>query len=330
MSCAKIEEAPPHISVVTPAYRCAECLPELYNRLKRTLEKINPNFELIIVNDCSPDNDWEIIQKLALADRRVKGINFARNFGQHHAITAGIDYATGDWVVVMDCDLQDQPEELTKLYNKATEERFDVVIARRSNRTDSTYKIFASRAFNILYNFLSSIRIDPTICNFSISSLKVMNQYRRLREGSRSHILTLLWCGFKTGYVSVDHADRFAGKTTYNLRRSIHLAIESITSQSNKPLRMSIKAGFLISGLSFLFAIYLISRKLFWDVPLGGWTSTIVSIYFVGGLLMANLGVVGLYLGKVFDETKGRPIYIVRETLNMEEIEETLANGQIL
>lgn len=323
-----MKSALPHISVVTPAYRCAGCLPELYRRLRSTLEQIDPNFELIIVNDCSPDNDWEIIQELARADRRVKGINFARNFGQHHAITAGIDYATGDWVVVMDCDLQDQPEEILKLYKKVTQEGFDVIIAQRIARKDGFFKILASLAFNILYNFLSSIRIDPTICNFSISSREVMNQYRRLREGSRSHILTLLWCGFKVGYIGIDHAERFAGSTTYTLSRSIHLAIESITSQSNKPLRISIRAGFLMSALSFLFAVYLIVCKLIWAVPLSGWTSTIVSIYFVGGLLMVNLGVVGLYLGKVFDETKGRPIYIVRDTMNFEETEKTFTNGR--
>lgn len=309
----------PHISIIAPAYRCAECIPELCRRLKLALARINPNFEIILVNDSSPDRDWAVIQEEARADRRVKGINFSRNFGQHHAITAGIDHATGDWIVVMDCDLQDQPEEIEKLYRKAIDENNDIVFARRVERKDTLMKRLMSRSFNLLYNFLSNTRIDPTTGNFSISARRVMDNYRRLRESSRSHGLTLLWCGFKVGYADVDHAERFAGKTTYNLRRSVHLAIESISSQSNKPLRMSINFGFLMSGFSFLFALSIVFRKLMWNIPVSGWASMIVSLYFIGGLLMANMGVIGLYLGKVFDETKNRPIYIVRETLNFEE-----------
>lgn len=311
----------PHISIVTPAYRCAECLPELYRRLRESLEALDPNFEIIVVNDASPSNDWEIIRQLAAADPRLKGINFSRNFGQHHAITAGVDHASGDWVVVMDCDLQDQPEEIQRLYRKAVDEGFDVVFGRRVARKDTFMKKAMSRSFSAVYNFLSNIHIDPTIGNFSIAGRRVIENCRRLRESSRAYGLTLLWCGFRVGYLDVDHAERYAGKTSYNLRRSINLAIESITSQSNKPLRLSIKAGFTMSGLSFLFAIYIVCRKLFWGVPVSGWASMMVSLYFIGGLLMANIGVVGLYLGKVFDETKERPIYIVRETVNIEEVQ---------
>ena len=307
----------PRLSIVTPAYCCAECLPELYRRLTESLEKIDTDYEIIIVNDCSPDRDWEVIKDLAHADQRVKGINFSRNFGQHHAITAGVDFSSGDWIVVMDCDLQDQPEEIVKLYRMAVDKGYDIVFGRRAKRKDTFTKKFCSRAFSMFYNFLSNTRIDPTLDNFSIASRRVMENYRRLRESSRAHGLALLWCGFRAGYVDVDHAQRFAGKSAYNLRRSVNLAIEAITSQSNKPLRMSIKAGFLMSGFSFVFAIIIIAREFFWGIPVSGWASTIVSIYFIGGLLMANMGVVGLYLGKVFDETKGRPIYIVQETVNI-------------
>lgn len=308
----------PHISVVIPCYRCAECLEELYRQLKAALEPISPVFEIVMVNDASPSYDWDVIQKLTEADLRVKGVNLSRNFGQHHAITAGIDFATGDWVIVMDGDLQDQPHEIPKLYAKARE-GYDVVFARRVERKDTFLKVFMSRSFSLVYNFLSNVRIDPTIGNFSISARKVMDNFRRVRESSRAFGLTLLWCGFKTAYVDVDHGPRYAGKTSYNLRRSIHLAIESISSQSNKPLRISINAGFFMSALSFLIALVIVLRKLIWGIPVSGWASTIVSLYFIGGLLMANLGIIGLYLGKVFDETKGRPIYIVRDVLNIEE-----------
>lgn len=308
----------PHISIVIPAYRCAECLEELYRQLKATLETIDPDFEIIMVNDASPSYDWDVIRTLAQADPRVKGINLSRNFGQHHAITAGVDYTRGDWVVVMDGDLQDQPHEILKLYNKARE-GFDVVFGRRVDRKDSFFKILCSRAFGWFYNFLSNIKVDTTTGNFSMVSRQVVRNYLKLRESSRSYGMSILWCGFKVGYVPIDHGDRFAGKTSYNLRRSIHLAIESISSQSNKPLRMSINAGFLMSALSFLFALVIVLRKLLWGIPVSGWASMIVSLYFIGGLLMANLGIIGLYLGKVFDETKGRPIYIVRDVVNLEE-----------
>lgn len=309
----------PHISVVAPAYRCTECIPELCRRLKTTLGEISPDFEIILVNDCSPDRDWEAIQAEARLDPRVKGINFSRNFGQHHAITAGVDHAKGDWVVVMDCDLQDQPEEIGRLYRAAVDGGYDVVFGRRAERKDNIMKKLMSRSFNVVYNFLSNVKIDPTICNFSIASRKVMDNYLRLRESSRAHGITLLWCGFHVGYVDVDHAKRFAGRTTYNLRRAVNLAIESISSQSNRPLRISIKLGFTMAGFSFLYAVCIILRKLIWDISISGWASMIVSLYFIGGLLMANMGVVGLYVGKIFDETKNRPIYIVKDTVNIEE-----------
>lgn len=307
----------PHISVVAPAYRCAECLPELCRRIKETVEKLSPDFELIIVNDGSPDRDWEVVQELAAGDARVKGINLSRNFGQHHAITAGIDHATGDWVVVMDCDLQDPPEEIANLYRKATDEGFDIVLGRRAGRKDRWLKRLSSRIFKSAYNFLSDVQTDPAVANFSIASAKVIESYRRLREGDRSHGLTLLWCGFKTGYVDVKHAKRFAGQSAYNWHRSVQHALESVTSHSNKPLRMSIKLGLTMSFASFAFALYTFIRYWLRGVAVTGWTSLIVSLYFLGGMLMANMGILGLYLGKVFDESKNRPIYLVRDTLNM-------------
>jgi polyisoprenyl-phosphate glycosyltransferase len=324
-----MNERPPHISVVAPAYRCAECIPELCRRLTTVLEGIDSNFEIVIVNDASPDRDWEVIQQMARSDRRIKGVNLSRNFGQHHAITAGVDHARGDWVVVMDCDLQDQPEEIVKLYEAATVQGYDTVFARRENRQDSFFKIFLSRSFNLVLNRLVDLRVTSGIANFSIFSRRVADSYRRLREGSRSHGLTLLWCGFKVGYVNAVHASRFAGRTTYNLRRSIWLAIESITSQSNRPLRISIRFGFAMAALALCFACYFAVRSLFFGVAVSGWTSTIVSLYLLGGMMIANMGLVGLYLGKVFDETKRRPIYIVAETLNVDSNvdERTMQSG---
>ncbi|WP_243318220.1 glycosyltransferase family 2 protein [Geothrix paludis] len=310
----------PRISIVAPTYRCSTCLVELHRRIVSAFAGMpGSDFELILVNDGSPEDDWQRIEELATSDSRIKGINLSRNFGQHHAISAGVDHADGDWVVVMDADLQDRPEEIPRLYEKAMAGDFDVVFAQRVFRQDPVMKVLLSRAFNLLINTLSSLPIDPTIGNFSIASRQVITAYRKLRESSRSYGLGILWCGFRVGYLPVEHGARFAGRSSYSLGRSIHLALESITSLSNKPLRMAINVGFSISFTAFLYGLYLILRYLFHAVPVPGWTSTVVSVYFLSGMILAFMGILGLYLGKVFDEVKGRPLYIIRKTLNFDQ-----------
>jgi dolichol-phosphate mannosyltransferase len=287
--------------------------------VREAIESIpGTHFELILVNDGSPDADWEQIRTLAATDPRVKGINLSRNFGQHHAITAGLDFARGDWVIVMDCDLQDRPEEIPRLYRKAIEGGFDVVFGQRMTRQDPLFKVFLSRCFGLVINALSNLKIDPTIGNFSIASSQVIDSYRQLRESSRSFGLGILWCGYRVGYLPIEHGSRYAGQSAYSLGRSVNLALESITSLSNKPLRLAVQVGFSISLAAFLYGLYLILRFLFLAIPVAGWTSTMVSVYFLSGMILAFLGILGIYVGKVFDEVKGRPIYLVRQTLNLD------------
>lgn len=307
---------PIEISVVSPAYRCADCIPELYRQLVITLESLVNSFEIILVNDGCPQNSWEAVQKVAARDARVKGINLSRNFGQHYAIAAGVHYASGNWVVVMDCDLQDRPDEIANLYRKAAE-GYDIVYALRRERHDSWTKRVLSRGFSLLYNTLSDIRIDPRACNFSIASRSVIAAYRRLGELNRSYHLMLRWLGFRSTYIDVEHSERYAGRSAYNLRRGFLLAIESITSQSNRPLILSIRVGFLMSASAVLAGLYFIWRYLTNGIGVAGWTSVIVSLFFIGGLILANMGVLGLYLGKIFNQVKERPLYIVRETINL-------------
>lgn len=309
------------ISVVTPVYKCEGCLVELYKRLKASLSPISTDFEIIMVNDCSPDHSWELIERLARVDARVKGIHLSRNFGQHHAITAGLDYARGDWVIVMDCDLQDQPEEIPKLYRKA-QEGYDVVFGRRFKRHDKLLKKWSSKLFYKVYDYFTDNKSDTTIANFSICSQKVVENFRQLREQNRSFPLFMKWMGFRTASVNIEHAERFAGKSSYSLSKMINLAIDGIVSQSNKPLKLSIKFGFLVSFVSFLYGLYLMYRYFFLFQPVQGWTSVMVSMYFIGGLIFANFGILGLYIGKVFDEVKNRPLYIIRETVGLDVEEE--------
>lgn len=303
-----------NISVVTPVYGCCQSLDALYVRIEKTLSKITQDFEIIMVNDASPDNAWDIIKLLAQKDSRVKGINFSRNFGQHRAITAGLDHAQGEWVVVMDCDLQDQPEEILKLYDKA-KEGYEIVFGQRVARQDTTSKKLTSKLFYIIYDYLSESNTDHTIANFSIISKKVVESFLKLGEQHRPYGYFINWLGFKRTHVMVEHAKRLNGETSYTIKKLVSLALDNIVSQSNKPLKMSIKFGFIMSFLSAIYALYLVFKYISADMVVPGWTSVMVSIYFIAGLLFANLGFLGLYIGKIFDETKGRPPYIIDEVI---------------
>ena len=304
------------ISVVTPVYRAEDCLPELYRRLVASVEQITPRFEIVFVEDCGEDRCWPMIEDLARHDRRVKGIKLSRNFGQHYALTAGLDHAAGRWVVVMDCDLQDQPEEIDKLYRKA-QEGYDIVFARRCKRKDSFAKRLNSRLFSLLYRYLGDIEVDNAVANFSLSSQRVIRYIRQFRERNRSIPAFLHSMGFRQTQVDVEHAPRYAGKTSYTFSKLFDFAIQCIVSQSNKPLRLSIRFGFCLSAASFLYGGWLIVRYFMLSVDVPGWTSIMVLMTFLFGLLFANMGILGLYLGKVFDEVKGRPLYMVAQRVNL-------------
>ena len=303
--------------MVSPVYRCRECIPELHRQLVAVLEPLVPTFEIVLVNDGCPAGSWDAIQAIATADSRVKAINLSRNFGQHYAIAAGLHHCAGNWVVVMDCDLQDRPAEIPNLYRKALE-GYDIVYAQRQERQDSWFKRALSRGFSVVYNLLSDIPLDPQVANFSIVSRPVVDNYNRLKEMNRFYHLNLKWLGFRAAYLPVEHASRFAGSSAYNLRRGFGLAVESIAAQSNKPLILAIRAGLLMSGAAIAVALFYIVEYLRHRIVVTGFTTLIVSIYFIGGLILANMGVLGLYLGKVFNEVKERPLYVVKETINMD------------
>ena len=299
-----------HVSVVIPVYRAEACLDELYRRLKAALEPISQDFEIILIEDCGGDRSWQLIMELARRDHRVKGIQFSRNFGQHYGITAGLDHCDGDWVVVMDCDLQDRPEEIPRLYAKARE-GYEIVVARRGKRSDPPLKRFASRLFYRLFSYLADIDYDGQSGNFRIVSRKVITNFRAMRERLRFFGALVNWMGFPTATIDVQHAGSFAGQSTYTPAKSWKLAAETIVAYSDKPLRLSIRFGFILAFCSFLYGVYILLRALIYGSPVEGWASLIVSIYFIGGIIIAILGIIGIYLGKAYDETKKRPLYII-------------------
>jgi polyisoprenyl-phosphate glycosyltransferase len=302
---------PPHLSVVIPVYNAENCLDELYLRLKAALESISLNFEIVLVEDCGGDNSWKVIERLAADDPRVRGIQFSRNFGQHYGITAGLDHCHGDWVVVMDCDLQDRPEEIPRLYTKA-QEGYDIVLARRGTRRDSPLKRMTSWLFYKIFSYLADIEYDGESGNFRIISSKVVANFRRMGEQLRFFGGLVQWMGFPTSSIEVEHAERFAGNTTYTFAKLWKLASETIIAYSDKPLRLAVRFGFLMAFFSFFYGAYILGNALIYNSPIPGWSSLIVSLYFIGGIIISILGILGIYLGKTFDESKKRPLYIIR------------------
>lgn len=305
----------PHISIVSPVYKAEKILPALIERIEASVSKITDDFEVILVEDCGPDNSWEVIEKFAKNNPNVIGLKLSRNFGQHYAITAGLDRAKGDWVVVMDCDLQDQPEEIEKLYNKA-KEGYDVVLASRYERKDHFFKRFFSKLFYRTLGYLTGSEQDESIANFGLYSQNVIKSVSSMRESIRYFPTMIKWVGFKTAKVNVDHDDRLDGSSSYNFRRLINLALDIILAFSDKPIRLVIKAGLIISLGSLVIALIYFLKWLSGDVIILGYTSLIISVWLLSGIILSTLGIIGLYIGKIFEGVKGRPIYIIEKTTN--------------
>jgi len=305
----------PHLSIVVPVYKAENCLDELYLRLKNSVELITSSFEIILVEDCGGDESWSVIERLAKADPRVIGIQFSRNFGQHYGITAGLDVCAGDWIVVMDCDLQDRPEEIPRLYKKANE-GFDIVLARRGKRRDPLFKRITSALYYKIFSYLTDLEYDGEVGNFRIISRPVVLNFRRMGEQLRFFGGLVQWMGFPTASIDVEHANRIDGKSTYTYAKLWKLASETIIAYSDKPLRIATRLGFTMASFSFMYGVYILARALVYGSTIPGWNSLIVSLYFIGGIIIAILGILGIYLGKTFDETKKRPLYIIRRSIN--------------
>lgn len=306
----------PLISVVSPVYKAEHIVPELVRRIEESLQSITNEYEVVLVCDGSPDNSWLAIQNECERDNRIKGINLSRNFGQHYAITAGFRYVSGEWVVLLDCDLQDRPEEIPRLYRKALE-GYDIVQARRVHRKDRFFKQLSSKCFHWAYDWLSGMHTDQAIGNLGIYSRKVVNEFNNMQETSRSFGTLLSYVGFKRTTIDCEHSERFEGKSSYTLSKLLKLTFDVIIANSNKPLRIITEFGFAFSFFAFLLAIYNVIAKITGIITLQGYTTTIFSIWFVGGVIMMVLGVVGLYIGKIYDQVKGRPLFIIDKTINI-------------
>lgn len=306
----------PHISVVSPVYKGEKMIHELVTRIRENVVKLTDDFDIILVNDASPDLSWEMILQECNNDKRVKGINLSRNFGQHRAITAGLHYAKGDWVFVMDCDLQDLPEEIPALYNKA-QTGYEIVYGEREERTDGFFKKLSSTLFHKTFVWLSGIHTNKKIANFGIYKQPVIEEVCKMPERDRGFGLLVQYLGYKSTSIPIRHGSRFEGKTSYTLKKLLKLAFDNIISHTNKPLRIMTGLGFFVSICSMLLALYNLMAYYVGAIEVPGFTTTIFSIWFVGGMLMMQLGIVGLYIGKIYDQVKGRPIFVVMDEVNI-------------
>lgn len=291
---------------------------ELVSRLKNVLTQITEDYEIILVEDCGPDQSWKQINEVCKTEPKVKGVKLSRNFGQHYAITCGLQLAKGEWVVVMDCDLQDQPEEIPNLIEKANE-GYDLVFAQRIQRQDSFLKGLSSRMFYRFFSYLTDTYQDETIANFGIYNKKVIESVLSMNDSIRYFPTMVQWVGFNSSKLPVEHSSRSEGKSSYTFSALMKLAFNNIVSFSDKPLRLLIKFGFVVSVLSFLAGIWYFFQFLSGKISVLGFTSIIITITFLSGIIILTLGLVGVYVGKSFEQSKGRPIFIIDQQLNFDE-----------
>lgn len=305
----------PFISVVSPIYRAEQIVPELVRQLVEALSSFTPNFELVLVEDGSPDNSWHALVAEAEKDARVKAVKLSRNFGQHAAITAGITEAKGDFVVVIDCDLQQDPKDIPRLYAEAAK-GYDIVYSRRMNRSSTAARTLGARLFHKVFAYLTDqIETNVDESSLTILSRKVVNAFLSVPDRNRHFLLVLKWLGFRSSFIEIVHHDRHSGSSSYDWPRLIRHAVDGIVSSSTTLLSLSVLAGFAFCALAIFLSVLLVFLYLVHGFK-EGWASIAVLILISTGMILGSLGIVGLYLGKTFEQAKGRPLFVVAERLN--------------
>ncbi|MED4141225.1 glycosyltransferase family 2 protein [Priestia megaterium] len=305
-------------SIVVPVYNEEEVIHETYRRLTEVMRSTKEAYELLFVNDGSRDQTAEIIKEYSEQDPAVVLLDFARNFGHQIAITAGMDYARGEAVVVIDADLQDPPELILEMIEK-WKQGFDVVYAKRTKRKGETY--FKKQTAAMFYRFLramTDIDIPLDTGDFRLLDRKVCNQMNSIQEKNRFVRGLVSWVGFKQIAVEYERDERLAGESKYPLKKMLKLSMDGITSFSYKPLKLASYAGVTLSGIGFIYLLVVLYLKLFTDRTITGWSSLIVIQLFFSGIILIILGMIGEYIGRIYDETKNRPLYIVREKYQLE------------
>lgn len=305
----------PVISIVSPVYRAEGVIVELVRRIRREVSPLTEEFEIVLVDDGSPDRAWERIEDCCRADSRVRGIKLSRNFGQHAAITAGLAYARGDWVVVMDCDLQDNPRYIPELY-KAAVAGAEIVYTVREKREYGVVKNAFAHLFFRAFNWLSSVdKTDPRVGTYSMLSRRVVEKFLQLQDVHRHYLLLLRWLGFPSTSIPIQHEPRFEGRSSYSFTTLLRHAINGVVSHSDRLLYLAVGVGFTFLALSILGAVFLVVAYFQYGF-LAGWTSTVVLILLTTSIILLSIGTAGIYVGKIFEQVKKRPLYLVEQIQN--------------
>lgn len=307
-----------YLSIISPVYRAEHILPELVRQIEEAAAQITDSYEIILVEDCGPDDSRKVIRELCLSKPHVKAVFLSRNFGQQYALNAGFDAASGEWIVTLDCDLQDTPALILQLYNRA-QEGYDIVYASRKNRQDDFFKRMGSKCFNYLLGRLTDTVQDDSIANFVIYHRDVVMAMKSMHDYRRYYPLMNHWVGFKSYVEFVAHAQRAdEQKSSYSFSKRIKLALNTVIAFSDKPLRLMVLLGGMISLFTLLAALILAVHYYVTGITVSGWLTLFVSLWFIAGILIVLLGIIGIYIGKIFEEVKGRPSYIIAEKLNID------------
>lgn len=307
----------PQISIVSPVYGGEASVEMLVKIVRDQLELLVLSFEIILVEDASPDHSWEKIVSCCEADQRVKGIRLSRNFGQHAAVTAGLAASRGEYIIIMDCDMQDDPAFIQLLISEV-KKGYDIVYTQRLSREFSATKNMLTGIFYRIFNFLIDNPVSYSTKNiggYVVINRKACNAFLRISDYHRHYLLVLRWLGFRYTFIEVEHRPRLTGKSAYNFKKLMKHALNGITSQSNRLLYVSVGLGTLFCFIAIVFAAYLIVQY-FINGSLAGYTSLMVVLLLSTGVIMLLLGIIGIYIGKIFDQVRGRPLYLIQETIN--------------
>ncbi len=303
------------LSIISPVYKAEKIIDELVKRIIQNVVHITDDYEIILVEDSSPDGSWDKIEAQCLLNKKVKGIKLSRNFGQHYAISAGIDLCKGDYAVIIDCDLQDDPKYISQLIQEANN-GFDIVYTAKFSRKHSGFKNITANAFNTVFNYLAETQTSRSdVGSFSLISRKVIDAYKKINDSRRHYLMILRELGFRHTYINIEHHERYEGKTSYTFSKLLNHAIDGITFNSTKLLRISIGIGFAMCTAAFFWASYLVYLYIFRNIP-EGYTSLMVMLLLSTGIILISIGITGIYIGNIFQQVKGRPLYFIDKRLN--------------
>jgi len=309
------------VTLIVPVYCEEEVIEECYKRIKSVMDSLtNYGYELIFINDGSTDNTLNILKNIAAQDKRLKIINFSRNFGHQIAITAGLDKAESDAAIIIDADLQDPPELIPEMIKK-WEEGYKIVYARRVTRKgERKFKLWSASIFYWALKKLTDIKIPLNTGDFRLIDKRVVRELRKIKEKNRFVRGLSSWVGFQQVGIEYEREKRFAGKTKYPIKKMISFALDGILSFSQKPLKIALNIGFISILLGIVMIIYVFIGKIFFPaITMPGWASILIVVVFFGGVQLFTIGIIGEYIGRIYDETKNRPLYIIEDEVNFEK-----------